>query len=295
MDTTVARSQVVSPVEAWSYRDAEQPLRVQREALLRRRRRELEALPRDLVRTYSRRVARTCAGLLAAGGAIAIVADALLTKLGDPGFLAAHLPPLTKILVATLCLVVPVYAAARTVARLRIRRLLRRELEPSGDVISDVARLEHRSAPALAAELADRLERRSVAWPLVGASLILPLTLHLPFGVMLNRSNFLESFDWWICASLVLVLPAHLLLAFLSWRFARTLSRWTPSSLQPLGSGWAVFGWVCVAGLVPGVVLFAIPPILVALTGLAFIPAMFSIMRRRVLDERLQFEAAAAL
>jgi len=38
-------------------------------------------------------------------------------------------------------------------------------------------------------------------------------------------------------------------------RFARTLSRWTPSSPRPLAGGWPVFGWVCVAGLVPGVVL----------------------------------------
>src|SRR5581483_1561965 len=111
MDTTVARSST-SSVEAWSYRDAEQPLRVQREALLRRRRRELSALPADLQRTYGRRVARSAAGAVATGGAAAIALDALLTKVGEAGWLAARLPSLTTLLLATLAVVPVVYTIA---------------------------------------------------------------------------------------------------------------------------------------------------------------------------------------
>jgi hypothetical protein len=76
----------------------------------------------------------------------------------------------------------------------------------------------------------------------------------------------------------------------MSWRFARNLrrARGTP---QLVGGGWAAYGWTCLAGAVPGFLLLGVPPLLVAVTGLTFIPASFWLARRAVLRERGHIEA----
>jgi hypothetical protein len=45
----------------------------------------------------------------------------------------------------------------------------------------------------------------------------------------------------------------------------------------------------------PGIVLLFLPPVLTALTGLAFIPLMFLLMRRRVVAERTTMAHAEAV
>jgi hypothetical protein len=52
-----------------------------------------------------------------------------------------------------------------------------------------------------------------------------------------------------------------------------------------VGSGWAALG-VTVVSAIPGAFLFLIPPAITTATGLLFIPAMFGMMRRRIVQER---------
>jgi len=42
---------------------------------------------------------------------------------------------------------------------------------------------------------------------------------------------------------------------------------------------------------IPGVVLLGIPPLLVAVTGIAFLPATFGLAARKVVSERFELDA----
>jgi hypothetical protein len=62
-----------------------------------------------------------------------------------------------------------------------------------------------------------------------------------------------------------------------------------------MGAGWSwgrALGISVAVACVPGLVLVGIPPLLVALTGLMFVPAMFGAMRRRVVRERQALDEA---
>jgi hypothetical protein len=114
----------------------------------------------------------------------------------------------------------------------------------------------------------DTLKYAGLVLPAVGLALIAPLTTHLlvtlPFGLGLR------SFDDWTQISLVVTGAAHIAFAVTSaYRVVGLIDGTRVLSVQ-----W-VFLIVILVSCVPFVVLI-VPPILVALTGLAMLPILFA-------------------
>jgi hypothetical protein len=288
--------------EALSYRDNQGGLRLRRDELVAERARELTAVPSDLRRVYARRASRIAGGVVAiAGAAFMLVAAALSggaeVLLGSPIVKLS----LTTILLGGVFLAIPAMVVARIVARIHFRGGLRTALAITDDPTYDIARLEAGGPLRLACHRADRLERASVALPLVGWSLCAPLVSHFAVYVALSNTQgewferAAREFDSWILISIVVTAAAHAVLVICAVRFAKNLRRANDSAAQPMPSAWAPLGWTALAGCLPGVVLYVVPPVLVVLTGLAFIPAVFAFVRARVLSERNAIALALAL
>ncbi len=262
----------------WSYRDADAALRARRSELILARRGELTEVDGALKQVYARRVARSAAGVAAIVGAATLPVVALTAQHGMTAFLLGTVP-----------LVGLVYVIARAVARAGLVPGLARSLREGPDVYADVERLERLDGQALTAEAVDRLEARSVALPMIGISLVSPLLIHFVFFVAALApmgGHYPDDFDSWIKMSLVLVAHAHVVLAVMCWRFARRLARLPVAQLGQAPSGWSAWGVAVAAAALPGALLVMIPPAIVAVTGVLFVPALFGAMRRRVARER---------
>jgi hypothetical protein len=275
------------------YRDGQRLLRERRDGLLARRRFELRLLPAELERIYARRVGRHVAGTVGIAGAVGVLLATLFSK----GMAALGARPLavsaTVVLLATLPCAALAYVLARCAAANHLEGQLEDELSTTPDVSGDVTRLESWSPWQSAVERARSLEERSAGWFLMAAALLGPLSLHFAVWLLLtDPAKWIEGFDWWIALSALLVLPAHVVLALLARRFALQLSERDSKAAKTL-DGWAAWKWTCLAGLVPGGIVYLIPTALVALTGAVFIPAVFAWMRDRILAERQQLETLA--
>jgi hypothetical protein len=111
--------------------------------------------------------------------------------------------------------------------------------------------------------------------PWAGAALLLPLTLHLPFALLLTHDA--RAFDMWVAMSGIFTGPTHLVLAALVAQRARQLATGA-RAIDP----WRIYG-ICVAVSCLPFAIFMIPPILVMLTGipmLAFLIWMKAFARR---------------
>jgi len=275
-----------------SYRDDEGGLRFRREQLLVLRRCEVDGARDELVSVHARRVARVAGGATAIAGAGCITFLSGLTY-GARALLDAPLfanePPITSILVATVLLVPVAMAIAWSAARRRMETAMDGAVQPMSDIRHDVARLEHAPPLALLTARVDSLEFHSVWVPLVGWALVAPLSMHLMLALALGWVGIgqLEQFDWWILVSLVLTGVGHGVLCMMAVRFARRLRAWnpTPTSTESVPSVWSPYGWTLLGACVPGVILYAVPPLIAAVTSL-FIPVTFLALRRRVLAER---------
>lgn len=130
------------------------------------------------------------------------------------------------------------------------------------------------SADALRQQ-AESLSQRSLAWPLVSLSLLVPISLHflvaLPFGE--------NEFEVWMVMSLALSGVAHFALIAMAWVFAQQKHK-LPSKVRGISFG--LMAWLVSigGGMIPGVVLYFIPVILVAVSGV-FIPFAFSYFAMR--------------
>jgi len=128
--------------------------------------------------------------------------------------------------------------------------------------------------------LDDRYLAASLALPVAGLALTLPLTLHA--AVFASDTH---GFDSWVAMSLVIVGHCHVALAVMgAWRMVR-LTR-GENAMPP----WAIYGIVVGLAMVPGALFLMIPPLLVAFTGLAFVfilwaPSRIIAKERAVLAE----------
>lgn len=271
------------------YRDPSDGLGRLRAELYRQRLNELEELPRGLRRLYTRRIARTAAGAAAFAGMSAVFLLALIALVDGPmdptSVGAAELGGATM---SVWVLSLLTYVVARVVAASHFRRRVTGLLEVSGEVYRDVDLLRA-PLPQRAVELVSRHERASIAWPLMGAAMLLPLLLH--WGVYALHRGAVPAageFGFWIALSAVTVSHSHLVLAYCARRFAQELSR---SSLERMDRldvyGFRALGLTIASSLLPGLVLVGIPCILVGLTGLVFVPATFWSVVSRVRRERL--------
>ncbi len=190
-----------------------------------------------------------------------------------------------------------VAGVARFVARMKIRAALGASVFRTGDALADLARVEQLDPLRALVRTARGRERLSVALPLAGIALLAPLTIHFIVSLAIASANHGETasdFGVWIRWSGMLVGHAHLVLAFCGFRFARRLaSRETAAIAKGTAhDGLVAVGWTTLAALVPGAILFLVPPALVLFTGLAFAPLAYSMMGRRVYAERLLIEGA---
>lgn len=114
---------------------------------------------------------------------------------------------------------------------------------------------------------ADRLVEAGVVVPAIGLALMTPLTIHLPFALGIDDE---AGFSTWVQVSIPITALAHFALAWLSARRVRKIVRGELAATVP-----AILGNVIVVSMVPFVVLYLIPPLLVALTGFAYLPILY--------------------
>ena len=113
-----------------------------------------------------------------------------------------------------------------------------------------------------------RLVDASVVVPTVGIALLLPLTLHLVVWVVLawlDHEPRLDSFDRWAAISIALVGHTHVVLALLAgFRASQLVKGRRPIRIC------TIYLTCVVISLVP----FIVPAVVVAVTGLPFIPLL---------------------
>jgi hypothetical protein len=143
---------------------------------------------------------------------------------------------------------------------------------------------------ARAVDAANVLARSSLVLPGVFLFLLIPLTLDGFFELgtgLLHGSYISPSFGHWIATSMVVVGLAHVVGALLVARFASRLARMTMRELAAEKSyGVPALGWTVLAAAMPGIVLYGIPPLLVAVSGIAFMPFHWRGLRRVAAGDR---------
>jgi hypothetical protein len=199
---------------------------------------------------------------------------------------------LTALLLSAWPAALVVWGLTRTMAGGAIRRRVHAPLALTGDAGEDLLRLQREDSLGEARALAARWEWAGAALPLAALSMVAPLSLHF-----LVRSLFapvhVADFDGWIVLSVILVGHAHVALCICAVLWARALSeRHTATLADGLrGSMFkALFITVGVAAL-PGILLMGIPPLLVLVTGLVFVPAMYAATVRCMQRERLELKS----
>jgi hypothetical protein len=128
----------------------------------------------------------------------------------------------------------------------------------------------------------DALFAESMMIPTAGIALLLPITLHLPVVLLAADAG---AFDFWVMASLWITGLAHLVFAGLCVLRARQLV----AGKLPITPR-RIYVATLLTSCVPFVLLWAIPPTLVAITALPFMP-MLHAMQRRVERERTEVDA----
>ena len=116
-------------------------------------------------------------------------------------------------------------------------------------------------------EIGERLLAASYVIPSIGMAFVLPLTIHAPVYLLLGGTR--AGFDDWAELAMKITWATHIAFAILAAQRAHVLA------LGEDAPGPAMIFVGCVAvSCVPYVVLFGIPPIIVALTGLPIVGLM---------------------
>jgi hypothetical protein len=285
------------------YRSADDALRRRRDELIGHRQLEVLALPEAVSAVYVRRRARADAGIMGIAAAAALVLAAALRQGG-----------LTTILHVAWASMAAVYLVSRLSARRKLAAVLAHTYSPTGSAEDDLLRLGELHPARVVKDLADAIEWRSVTLPMTALAMLLPLSLHYLF-VLAVRLGVPDAadFDGWISLSLLCVGHCHVVLAAQVWRFAervRVTGDVFSVGLLADRSGWHAWGLTIASSVVAGMLLLAVIPVagiavpsmvvplaisalvvvapaVVAVTGLAFIPPMFSRMGKKVREERL--------
>ena len=289
-----------------AYRSDEDALQARLGSLLDERGAEVASTAAALRDVYARRVARAVAGGVAAvGGAAVLIGGAALALTRGPWFSSSDQHGggiLTQLLIGSVAASALAYLPARDIAAKLFSSALRDELSLTGNVRIDLVRVERAQPRRIARKLIEDRERASASLPLIGAALLAPLAIHaLAWLLFSGLSGILSArifagFDAWIVLSVPVAGLAHLALAILGGRFGSKL-RSRPSAelvASPAKDGWYALKITALAGLVPGLLLIMIPPLLVGFTGLLFIPLSFYAMSRAIVGERDAVDAHGA-
>ncbi len=112
----------------------------------------------------------------------------------------------------------------------------------------------------------ERLFAESLMVPAAGIALLLPVTLHMPVILVIRDS---AAFDVWVVASMWITGLAHAVFAITSVVRGKQLiageATWSPRK---------IYIATVVTSCVPFAVLYAIPPVIVAITALPFVPLL---------------------
>jgi hypothetical protein len=271
---------------ACAYRSLEPVLRQRVSELWARR--ERDAVFVEVARRVaSRRIGR------AVGGAVGVAFGVATFLVGFAGF-PSHKATATHLLFLGWPAALVVGLACRALAGPLLARRARVSL--SGNLALDLRALEVDPLRA-ACERAMAWERASAALPLAAMSLLAPLTIHGLLWLALCAANArpdgAEDFGTWIGLSAIIVGHAHLALLVCAVRWARKLRTTETAHLRRgLGRAWGKALLVSMGiACLPGAVLLAIPPMLVGVTGLLFVPLMYACTARTLLHERIALEA----
>ncbi len=283
---------------ACAYRSLEPVLQERLDALQERR-------EQDVVFVEAvRRVARRRLGR-AWGGAFALACGVLAFAVGLASLPADYRSEKELHGLATgLLFLAPLVGLAailggRVFARLWLAWNLDAPTRLTGDVAADLARIEAADPLRASREVAMRWERMSVALPIAAVSILAPLTLHgvvycmlrVPSDGMTLRA--VDDFGMWIGLSALIVGHAHVAVLVGTVRWAYRLRATDTAELRKgLHKHWGTTLLVAVGvACIPGIVLLGIPPLLVAITGVAFLPFAYGIAARAVSNERMELEA----
>jgi hypothetical protein len=163
-------------------------------------------------------------------------------------------------------------AAGRLLARYRPRGLAA-GAGPTVPVGAHASGLSHDDGLDPKARLARRAQ--SIWLPLVGVSLLAPLSLHLL--VHLAFGGRLSQFDLWMRVGLGFTAHAHVVLALLARSYVRGVVAGVGhmATRTPVAAGvWAV-SWTAGVACLPGALIYMIPPGITFVTGLVFVPMAF--------------------
>lgn len=263
-----------------AYRSGYQQIVGSRVASIRHAREMIEPVMPQLRSVHAARMARALAGGVGIAGAIAM---AILACADPDGGLA------TYALLGSSVAAVATYVLARLSLPLaKTFSLSDRLPRLTGELSRDLAELDASDPARSIEQRLSALETWSTTLPMAAASLLMPLTLHYAFISMFGDESA-TSFATWIRLSLVIVGHAHLTLMALAIGFGRRMKNASVDEIarMSINQEWAKV-WAITVGVsaLPGILLLLVPPILAAITGLAFIPFMFVLVRRRLLTER---------
>jgi hypothetical protein len=160
-----------------------------------------------------------------------------------------------------------------------------------------LARLEREDPLQEMRAFASRWEVAAAALPLVAVSLLAPLTLHLLVALLFavsiggasGATEVTHGFGaTWMFLSALLVGHAHVTLAIASALWAKSFARRQAADVcLSAGRAAAKALWITIGvSCLPGIALFGIPPILVAVTGVAFVPRAFRMTAERLARDR---------
>jgi hypothetical protein len=283
-------------MSACAYRSLEPVLEQRLVELCEKRARE--AFPLLVThRVAARRVGRAFGGAVMLAFGVVALACGLASLLADGASQKETRILATEVLLAGWAAGLVVALAAAYLERFVLAARSNPPLLLSGNAAVDLVGLEARDPLAVAKAHARRWERASVALPLAALSISSPLTIHWLVWTTLQLASRgtvpADDFGEWIGYSALIVGHAHIAVLVGSVLWARSL-RSKPTALvrQDLCKHWGLTLLVAVGvACVPGIALLGIPPILVAITGLAFIPAMYLATAYVVQQERLTLEA----
>jgi hypothetical protein len=278
-----------------AYRSDEDVLQARLGSLLEFRHTEVAGIGAALRNVYARRIARTVAGGVATAAGVAMMLGGGIWALTNRSWFSASPPhgdgALIGFLLGGVAAAALVYAPARLIAARRFDRAVSDALSLSGNVRIDLVRVERAQPRRIAADRIERAESWSASLPLVGMALLGPLVLHCLVWMAYTSGGAafrLGAFDAWIGMTVPIAGLAHLVLAFRAAAFGPRLKEKSTRELRLMPShyGWMSLMFTSIAGLIPGAILLLVPPVLIFVTGLAFIPYSFYRMSRAIVAER---------
>jgi hypothetical protein len=188
--------------------------------------------------------------------------------------------------VATWALAIVAYWVAHRIAATSFDRKL--VLVAAPDLHSSISYLSRLDPRRVVSAEVSRWERRSIAWPLMGIATVAPLLIHYLFaGVMGGELPGLDEFGLWVGLAALIVGHVHYFVGAQGASFARDVGQ-TPDEHLPLleGRGWRALIVGVGASLMPGLAALGIPCVVVALTGLLFLPLSYRAMHAIAMRER---------